>query len=116
MDTDHCETIWIEIESAKHQNVLVGIVYRHPNTDISTFNTEFHKTIIQLNKENKIIYICGDFNIDFMKIKTDHNVSSYYDMLLSAGLVCGIQNPTRLTDHSATLIDHFYTNNIKQNN
>ena len=41
---------------------------------------------------------------------TDNQTSEYLDMLLDLGYLPIITKPTRITDHSATLIDHIYTN------
>ena len=35
-------------------------------------------------------------------------------MLLSLGLMPIITKPTRITDHTATLIDHIYTNTLEK--
>ena len=31
----------------------------------------------KLNKENKKVYLMGDFNIDLMKIEADHSTSDF---------------------------------------
>ena len=44
------------------------------------------------------------------KILTNQATDDYLDMLYSDGLLPLITKPTRITSHSATLIDHIYTN------
>ena len=55
------ETTWVEIKN--------GDIYPHNNFE------EFHKYVemclASLVKENKEVYICGDFNLDLLKIDTD---------------------------------------------
>ena len=63
-----------------------------------------------LNNEGCEVYITGDINIDFFRYNTDNQTSEYLDMLLSFGYLPIISKSTRITDHSATLIDHIYTN------
>ena len=63
-----------------------------------------------LNNESCEVYITGDINIDFFRYNTDNQTSEYLDMLLNLGYLPIITKPTRVTDHSATLIDHIYTN------
>ena len=63
-----------------------------------------------LNNESCEVYITGDINIDFFRYNTDNQTSEYLDMLLDLGYLPIITKPTRITDHSATLIDHIYTN------
>ena len=59
---------------------------------------------------NNELYIAGDINIDFFRYNTDNQTSEYLDMLLNLGYLPIITKPTIITDHSATLIDHIYTN------
>ena len=48
--------------------------------------------------------------IFFFQYSTDKLTSDYLDMLLNLGYMPIITKATRITDHSATLIDHIYTN------
>jgi hypothetical protein len=54
----------------------------------------------------------GDFNVDILKYKSCSFASNLIDLLFSLGLIQIVNKPTRCTDHSATLIDHIYTNNV----
>ena len=56
------------------------------------------------------IYILGDMNIDFLKYTTHLQTEDYLDMLYSNSFLPVITKPTRITTHTATLIDHIYTN------
>ena len=67
------------------------------------------------NKGKRDIYICGDFNINLLKINVDRNTSDFVEMLFSAGLYPLIDKPTRITSHSATLIDNICTSEIHHN-
>ena len=48
--------------------------------------------------------------IEILKYSEDKQISEYLDMLLSLGFMPIITKPTRMMDHTATLIDHIYTN------
>ena len=50
-------------------------------------------------------------NIDFFKCSSHPPIEAYLDMLYSYNLSPVVTKPTRLTYHSATLIDRIYTNN-----
>ena len=63
-------------------------------------------------KENKEIYLCGDFNIHLLKINEVRNHRKCYELMSSYGLLSHILNPTRETEDSATLIDNIFSNNI----
>ena len=40
-----------------------------------------------LNKENKEIYICGDFNINLLKYDEDTVVQEFYNLMTSNGFI-----------------------------
>ena len=65
------ESTWLEIKNKKSKNILCGVIYRHPNEETSkhkAFLTYLDKILSKVLKENKEIYIAGDFNIDLDKI------------------------------------------------
>ena len=49
-------------------------------------------------------------NIDLLKCSNHLKTGEYLESLFSHGFLPLITKPTRLTDHSATLIDHIYVN------
>ena len=104
------ENCWIEIERKKQKNVVIGCIYRHPSQNRECFYQAIKSKLEMLNNEGCEVYITGDINIDFFRYNTDNQISEYLDMLLSLGYLPIITKPTRITDHSATLIDHIYTN------
>ena len=61
------------------------------------------------------MFILGDMNIDFLKYSIHTNTEEYLDMLYLNNFTPVITKPTRITDHSSTLIDHIYTNVPIQN-
>ena len=65
--------------------------------------------------ENKEIYIMGDMNIDLLKLNEHWKTGEYVENIFTHGFIPLITKPTRITDHSATLIDHIYTNRTDTN-
>ena len=57
-------------------------------------------------------YLLGDVNICLLNHSTHSETGSYLDTLYSSAFVPVINRPTRVTDHSASLIDHIFTNNL----
>ena len=94
------EDIWLEIN-----DYIVGVIYRHPNYNIDMFNTLLEQAISAVKLENKSFIICGDINIDLLQTHINKN-KLYLDLLLSNNIIPTITLPTRITDHSATIIDH----------
>ena len=86
-------------------------MYRVPNEtvhDLQIFNDEFAETLEILQSKRLQIYLCGDYNIDLLKIYQKNQYNLFFENLIAAGFQPKISLPTRLTDHSATLIDNIF--------
>ena len=57
-------------------------------------------------------YVCGDYNIDLLKVKTSKHYDEHFDEIISQGFILKIKLPTRISEHSSTLIDNIFTSNI----
>ena len=106
------ESIWIEILQNGKINVI-GVIYRHPNYNFQEFQNNFLNTLHNFNKTRCKFYICRDFNINQLSYYTSSNVKCFTDSIMSLGCENMIKKPTRITTHSATLIDHIYTINTQ---
>ena len=105
-----CENRWIEINHPDKNGIVIGVVYRHPQHDHSEFQEAFQENILKINKN--VFYACGDYNINLLQSDANHNIASYLNSVTSSGSFCLIDKPTQLGESSATLLDHFYTNNL----
>ena len=99
------------------KTVILGNVYRSPaaSNRPEKFNNLFDKILQKLNTNrysNKIKYIVGDINQDLIKYDSETDCQNLIDNAHNNGFVQIVSRPTRITEHSATLIDHVYTNNI----
>ena len=54
--------------------------------------------------------VCGDFNVDLLKIENCSPIANYYDSMQTLALLPVIHMPTRYTDESFSLIDNIFTN------
>ena len=105
------ESLWIEIECDLHHNIVCGVIYRHPNSNFENFITCMNDIIEKLNNENKYCIIMGDFNIDLLN--SSHPATDEFQNTLETHFFSPhILQPTRITDHSATLIDNIFFNSI----
>ena len=112
---EHFEATWIELKNKKGKNVICGCIYRHPHDIVDIFKDFLNYLeicISKLTKENKTIYICGDFNADLLKYEDNNNYKKFYDLASSYGIFPTILLPTRVTEHSATIVDNIFTNNL----
>ena len=113
IDLPLIESCWVEIDSCnKQKHIMIGCIYKHPSANVDEFTTVLDKFLNQLNMNKYEVYILGDMNIDLLKHHTHLQTGRYLDMLYSHNLLPVITKPTRITNHTATLIDHIYTNSV----
>ena len=107
---DEFETLWIEINTGpKSKNIVVCCAYRHPDTDTSKFIEYFESALSKIDK-NKIICVLGDFNINLLNYESYSDTNDFVNSMVSHYLLPHVLQPTRVTGHSATVIDNIFTN------
>ena len=107
------ESCFIEIiRNEKKKNIIIGELYRIPNTSEKDFLEDYDNLLKKINKENKELVIGTDQNIDYLKINTNSNSNALFEMNLEHKLLPTVTRPTRITHQTATLIDNI---NISQN-
>ena len=55
----------------------------------------------------------GDFNIKLLKYQSHPETNDFINLMVSHYLVLHILRPTKVTDHSATIIDNIFSNNVE---
>ena len=113
--SDQIESLFIEIAKSEvhcDKNIIIGVVYRPPGGLIEDFNAVLSDMVDIMKSENKIIYMAGDFNINLINADSHQPTSNFLDVLYSASIFPLINRPTRITSHSATLIDNIFCNEI----
>ncbi len=93
----------------------MGIIYKPPNTNIQEFSNTIIPIINKGNRDNKILYLMGDFNINLPNADTHGPTNDFINDMYAKCMFPLINKPTRITRYSATLIDNIYTNNISPN-
>ena len=88
-------------------------IYRRPN-EMSTYAMELSCFLVKVKILNRPAYVCGDYNIDLLKVKINKPYCSYFDKIISNGFFKKITLPTRIADHYSTPIDNIFTNNIDE--
>ena len=83
--------------------------------DLQIFNDEFVDALEILQSKRLQTYLCGDYNIDLLKIFQKNQYNIFFENLITAGFQPKISLPTRLTDHSATLIENIFCKRIDNN-
>ena len=84
MADDCFENIFIELQISKHKKINVGCMYRVPNTSNSRFKDNL--SFVLENLTSKIVYICGDYNIDLLHREEQDESKYFLDQMFSSGL------------------------------
>ena len=111
------ESLIVEMwpNNCKYQKYIIGSIYRLPsyvNIDIEIFTEEYTELLNNLRSRSKFVYLCGDYNIDLLKISTNNVFNKFYENITSCGFIPKITLPTRICDTTSTLIDNVSTNAI----
>ena len=109
------ESHFVEIwrKTCRFQKYVIGNVYRLPSynaEDLSAFTNEYSDLLNRLRTRSKFVYICGDYNIDILKMCSNNNYNTFYENVISSSFAPKITLPTRICDTTSTLIDNIYTN------
>jgi len=90
--------------------LYVGCIYRAPNGQFDIFLDNLEIMIQKLLTKNKILILCGDWNVDMLHDSS--NQSDLLGLLQRHNLINTIQSPTRITNDSNTLLDLMIINKI----
>ena len=109
--THKMDCLFITVKDTTNKDITIGTIYRSPSYPTEQTLTDNLAPIIDIiSKEKGEIIICGDPNIDLLKIN-DSKTNNFTDLFISKGLIPKITLPTRVTRTSATLIDHIFHRN-----
>ena len=99
--------MFVEINRTKEKNVIVGIIYRPPD---SNFLSNLDLVLEKIAKENKLVFLMGDWNLNLINHHCHKATSDFLDLLYSRMFFPLITRPTRFTANKASLIDNIFTN------
>ena len=92
------------------KDLVLVLLYRQPNdNNIDVFTSELGKLLSLLDRKKNEVVIMGDMNLDLLKYDCHIATASYLDLMSQYKLLPRIVRPTRIKRQSATLIDHFFT-------
>ena len=112
INSEFIECIFVKI-FYNRKNLVVGTCYRPPGSNYEIFQSEICQRLSTLNVSlNYSCILCGDFNIDMMKIETNSNVNFFYDSMSSLSYIPTICKPTRITDETVSIIDNIFVTNL----
>ena len=122
LDTSFCDDLnefqskWTEIVVPKSVNILVAVFYRHPQKNSNEkFNEHLIDILEKITKENKQIFITGDFNYHLLDHSNNPHTDRFLDTMLTNFIQPCILEPTRVVNgNKPSLIDNIFTNAINK--
>ena len=81
--------------------------------ELTDFNCNYLKKLLEnISKEQKSIFLLGDFNVNLLNYNEHNQTNEFLDSLASNSFIPLILQPTRITSHSTTLIHNIFSNVI----
>ena len=96
------EVIWLEIISSIKDNILVGVIHRHPKRKDKEFLQYLSNTLKKIKKDKKIL-LTGDFNLNLLKFYKNKEVTEFLDFPTVKWFTPQILGPTRITENYKTI-------------
>ena len=97
----------------KNDVFVVVVIYKPPKSDIKLFISKLELVLEEILKENKNVFIAGDFNMELLKQNNSRihflSVMNFFDLYPT------ILENTRITPTSQSCIDNIFTNVPKKN-
>ena len=106
------ESIFVELKLG-NVNIICGALYRPPNKSnntIDAFISILEETLNIVKKENKLLFLGGDFKFDLLG--PDRHTDIFTDLTFEFGNIPLISKPTRIST-VMTLLENIWTNNLK---
>ena len=87
---------------------MIGSLYRPPNCSDKNFIDDIQEIITKTRKAKKELILGMDHNLDLLKSSEHRLTQQFLDSLLDLDMFLTITRPTRITHHTATLIDNIF--------
>ena len=77
--------------------------------DLDHFNSSYlNKPLENISKEQKFIFLPGDFNVHLLNYNEHNQTNNFLDSLASNSFISLILQPGRITSHYSTLIENIF--------
>ena len=74
----------MELVNPRKSNIIMGVNYRHPSMDLTDFNCNYlNKPLDSISKEQKIIFLLGDFHANLLNYNEHNQNNEFLDSLTS---------------------------------
>ena len=110
MTTNMLNPCLLKLIGQKKKNIIVGIIYRPPNSKLNEFLSDLDLVRGKISTKNKLVFLMGDWNLNLINHHCHKVTSDFLDLLYSRMFFPLITRPTRITASKASLIDNIFTN------
>src|SRR6218665_1272701 len=69
------------------KTIIIGVIYKPPNMDLSSFNIAFGNLLTALALERKPCYLLGYFNVNLLKIGKHRETENFVNLLYASWLL-----------------------------
>ena len=111
INSHNFEDLWLEIEvkkGNKFKKIILGAVYRHPNQSVNDFRVILEEAFNKVKNLKLPCLVCGDINVNLLKYLSHKETKDFIDNIIIQNFLPISVLPTRITETTASLIDHFY--------
>lgn len=111
LDGAEVEPVFIELSGVSGgKNIIVGVIYRPPDSVVKYFNESLSSLLDLINKEDKLCSFLGDFNINLFKNKLNTLTGDFLNILYTNYFPPLIHKSTRVKENS----DNILTNSLRE--
>ena len=110
---DFIETLCVKL-SLNGGELFLCLLYRRPGTNFDDFLAHYAMILEGIGHKNSLVV--GDFNVDLLKYDSSNFTEVFVNTNFQNSFFPLINKPTRVTSHSATVIDHIWCNFIYNHN
>ena len=111
-DNSDFQAVWVEVENKNGKNYLFCCMYRHPSSNLDSFNEYLQETLSNPIVSNKQTFILGDFNVDLLNYNSHAPTTHYANLFFCNQFLPYITHPSRVSENSSTLIDNIFSNTV----
>ena len=104
---DFIETLCVEI-TVENETYFLCLLYRRPGSDFDQFLVNYYEILRKFG--NKKCLIFGDFNLNLLNYESSNIIETFVNTNFENSFFSLINKPTRVTNQSATVIDHIWCN------
>ena len=105
---DKEEVLWVEINRPKCKPLLIAAAYKPPDVKEANFLESVSNSFARIDLNRSGLVLMGEFNIDQLGKSSASRLLKSFAVLNDLKQL--INEPTRITEYSKTLIDLIFTN------